>query len=233
MSFPCRSFQVEKTSRLRRQRRILAGSEWVARSPPMARLFEPWPTLAPRSTTRTRSPDPAKDIAAGVPTLPAPTTMTSKALFALMTVVLPVEAGEDAERHLDEQGPLGLVDDLGVGHALLAEEAVDEGRAGLGPARAHARPGQGLDLADVPDALADEGPDLAGGDPLAAADDRVFGRPRDILSERIGRLGRLDPEAGDPLGILARRPDLDDDGAVVGLEGPDRGHFDPAERVPL
>src|SRR5512135_390418 len=233
MSSPWRSFQVEKISRLRRHSRILAGSECVARRPPMARLFDPCPTLGARSTTRTLRPASARARAAGAPTLPAPTMMTSKLLVVIMAVSLRSHPGEDPERDLDEKGPLGLVDDLGVGHAFLAEEAVDERSAGLVPARAHARAGQGLDLADVPHALADKPADLARRHALAAANDGVLGGPGHILGQRVGGLRRLEAEAGDPLGVGARRPDLDDDCAVVGLEGPDRGDLDPAERIAL
>ncbi len=42
-STPVRSSQVVNTSRLFWHSRIFAGSEWVARTPPMAALFEPWP----------------------------------------------------------------------------------------------------------------------------------------------------------------------------------------------
>src|SRR5665647_1343472 len=182
--------------------------------------------------TRTLRPASARFMAVGVPTLPEPTTMTSNPLVAVMALVLPAEAGEDAHRDLDEERPLRLVDDLGVGHPLLPEDPMDEGRAGLGPARAHARPGESLDLVDVPHALSDQPADLARRDSLAATDDGVLGRPFDVLAEGLSRLRRLDPDAGDSLGIFARGPDLDDDGAVIGLDGFDRSDLDPAEGIP-
>src|SRR5512139_1246886 len=162
------------------------------------------------------------DMAAGAPTLPAPMTMTSAVLIAAMGVPFRALPREDAEGHLQEERPLRLVHDLRLGHALLAEEPVDEGRAGLGPARPHAGAGHGLDLVDVADAVADELADLSGGYPLAPADDGVVNRPLHKLAERVRGLGRLQPDPGDPLRERPRGPDLDDDGPVVGPDGLDR-----------
>ena len=97
-----------------------------------------------------------------------------------------------------KSGRYGLVHDLLFGDSFLAEEAVDERRAGLGSARAHAGPGYGLDLVDVAVALADQGPDLAGRHAFAAADDRVVGRALDVAGHGLRDLVVLDPERRRP-----------------------------------
>jgi len=60
MSVPVVSFQWVKMSRLCWAIWILAGSEWVARTPPIAALFCPWPDAGSSSRTRTRSPSRAR-----------------------------------------------------------------------------------------------------------------------------------------------------------------------------
>ena len=77
MSSPWVSFQVETISSVRRQAVILAGSEWVARMPPMAALFSFCPGEASASTTTVFRPRPASAMESGTPTDPAPTTATS------------------------------------------------------------------------------------------------------------------------------------------------------------
>ncbi len=74
---PYVSSQVEKIFRLSIQVEILPGSEWVARTPPMAALLSPWPEAGRRSITSTLRPAWARKQAAGLPTLPEPTTMAS------------------------------------------------------------------------------------------------------------------------------------------------------------
>jgi hypothetical protein len=62
---------------LLRQAFIFEPSEWVARTPPMAHLFWPWPGEASFSATRVLSFRSASAMASGVPMLPAPIMMTS------------------------------------------------------------------------------------------------------------------------------------------------------------
>ena len=77
MSSPCSSFQVERIWIERMQVRIFPGAECVARTPPMACLFSPWPGEACWSTTSVRSPRAPSAMAVGMPTDPAPTTIAS------------------------------------------------------------------------------------------------------------------------------------------------------------
>ena len=144
--------------------RILAGSECVARMPPMACLFEPWPALGIWSMTSVRIPssamkhgrrrahaaradddDVVEFLRGGHRSPPSPSSHPAN-----------VPSGTSMN-----SGRMGLVHDLLFRNALLAEEAMDERRAGLGAARAHAGPRHGLDFVDVAVALADQGADLA------------------------------------------------------------------------
>src|SRR5512139_3075147 len=133
------------------QARILPGAEWVARTPPMACLFSPWPGEACRSTTSVRSPRAPSAMAVGMPTEPAPTTMASN--VSLMGV-LP-GPGEGADRDLDEERPVHAVRDGAEIDPLLLEEPPDHGPAGLGAAGPHAGAGERLELVQVAHAGAD------------------------------------------------------------------------------
>src|SRR5574340_397179 len=228
MSSPKRSFQVEKISMLRSDKRIFAGSEWVARMPPIARLLEDWPMLGAWSITRTLKPACARKNALGVPTEPAPMMITSKwgmAVLVIGVILLSIGACQDAERHFHEYRPLRVFGDLLPGDALLAEQPQNQINAGFPTAGAHAGPRDGFDLVHVAVTRPDEPSNFTGGDVLAAAYDGVVLDVRHIMVERVGHFLVLDLDSGDALGVLRRGIDLDHQGPVIVLDGMHREHL--------
>src|SRR5512143_3253830 len=147
ISSPWTFCQVERISIDRRQVRILPEAEWVARTPPMACLFSPWPGEGCMSTTRVRSPFSPRASAVGMPTEPAPTTTAS---YVSVIGSFP-DSGKCADGYLDEQRPVDPVGDGAEIDPLLFEHAPDHGPACLGAAGAHAGAGQGLQLVQVAD----------------------------------------------------------------------------------
>jgi hypothetical protein len=141
MSSPRASRHVENVRRLSRPMRIFAGSPWVARTPPMAALWAPWPRLAPSSSTSVFTPASERASAVGTPMLPAPTMIASNTppltgvpparharhprrpdrdTAAASTTSWLLDAGEGAQRHLDEERPPHARRHLAGRHALLS-----------------------------------------------------------------------------------------------------------------
>ena len=75
---------------------------------------------------------------------------SAAAMVALLASSLPANVPSGTSMN---SGRLGWSTMSFSGDALFPEQAVDEGRAGLGPAGAHAGPGDGLDLVDVAESL--------------------------------------------------------------------------------
>ena len=127
----------------------MAGSEKVARMPPMARLLAPWPD-AGSCVHHQRAEAGLGQAHSGGRADRAGADDDDVVRFGSLqdhSCVRPpssICSGKDAQRYLDEQRPFALVDDVLGRYAFFTEHAADQAVAGLRSARPHAGPGTAL-----------------------------------------------------------------------------------------
>src|SRR5208282_4046843 len=196
MSVPVAPFHWAKMSRLCWPSRIFAGSEWVARTPPIAALFWPCPEDGISSRTSVRTPSRARKYAVGLPTDPAPMTIASNSGCAI------VHREEGRDRDLLGEGAMDRGRHRRGLHPQLPEDPQDQLAARLSTARAHSAAEPGLNGVQVPRA---GGPHVVGHrllrDPLAPADDglRILRRRHTVDVEQ--RLDLPDADPRDAVGL--------------------------------